>query len=198
MQEYTIAYRGICLKEAMEVVEAQKYSAAEERKFGNHIEIKAVFGPGVYLVSDYIVAAEYAYCHAEANKDKGSVVCQTLYMKNPLRLNSCFGEKELRNLALAWKYPDGKIEDIVKQKQIAELSRWTGTIIQQYVLLHGYDGIVYTIHDDFKYYVSYCPDEQIQNIGLDFVYEIADLQTSTFEQLRKQYKSCTNQDYTAL
>jgi hypothetical protein len=188
MEERVVAYRGICLSEAMEVIRNQRYFAAEERKFCNNIEIKAVFGPGVYLVSDYMVAAEYAYCHAEANGDKGSVVRQLLCLQNPLWLDGHFGEKEVRTLALAWKYPDGTPDEEILTQDSTELNRRTGNVIREYVMELGHDGIVYKIDDNLTYYIAYCPDEQISAVQLDFVYEIEELQACTFSDLRIRYR----------
>jgi hypothetical protein len=188
MEEHVVAYRGICLSEAMEVVGKQYYAGAEERKFLNKIEIKAVFGCGVYLVSNYTVAAEYAYCHAEANSDKGSVIRQTVHFRNPMRLDGCFGEKELRSLALAWKYPNGTIEKEVLEQEGIELSRWAGNIIREYLITLGYDGVVYHISDELTYYIAYNPGEQISQVELDFVYDLQDLQNYTFSDLRYQYR----------
>ncbi|MED4726612.1 hypothetical protein P9597_00395 [Aneurinibacillus migulanus] len=193
MVEHVVAYRGICLSEAMEVVGNQKYLAAEERKFWNDIEIKAVFGSGVYLVSDYTVAAEYAYCHAEANNDKGSVIRQSLCLQNPLLLDGCFGEKEIRSLALAWKYPSGTIDEEAEEIASIGLSRWAGNIIREYVTKLGYDGIIYHIDDTLTYYIAYKPDEQISAVQLDFVYDIGDIRSCTFADLRNQYQAHTEE-----
>ncbi|MFT9848006.1 hypothetical protein [Aneurinibacillus sp. REN35] len=189
MVEHVVVYRGICLSEAIEVVGSQKYLAAEERKFWNDIEIKAVFGSGVYLVSDYTVAAEYAYCHAEANHDKGSVIRQLLYLQNPLQLDGRFGEKEIRSLALAWKYPHGIPDEEAVEIASVGLSRWAGSRIQEYVTQLGHDGIVYHIDDTLTYYIAYKPDEQISAVQLDFVYDIKDIQSATFTDLRNQYQA---------
>jgi hypothetical protein len=189
MEERTVAYRGICLSEAMKVIEMQKYSNAEERKFRNDIETKAVFGPGVYLVSNYTVAAEYAYCHAEANEDKGCVISQILHLHNPMWLDGQFGEKELRGLALAWKYPDGAVDKEVLESEGAETSRWAGRVIRDYMFTLGYDGIVYEIEDDLTYYVAYQQDKQISCIQLDFVYELEEVHSCTFSDLRNKYQS---------
>ncbi|MBN6185977.1 hypothetical protein JQN58_03115 [Aneurinibacillus sp. BA2021] len=189
MAEQVVAYRGICLSEAVEVIENQKYRAAEERTFCNDIEIKAVFGPGVYLVSDYTVAAEYAFCHAEARGDKGSVIRQSLCLQHPLRLDSCFGEKEIRSMAVAWKYPDGLAEAETMHMESMGFSRWAGSIIRDYVIWRGYDGIIYPIDDGLTYYIAYRPDEQIRAMEMDFVYDIWETRFHTFADLRNRYQA---------
>ncbi|WP_051331047.1 hypothetical protein [Aneurinibacillus terranovensis] len=182
-----IAYRGIPLREAREAVERQCYVNSEERKFSNSIEIKAVFGPGVYLVNNYIVAAEYAYCHAESTNDLGCVVRQTVHMKNPMKLDQEFGEKEIRRKAFDWKFAEKKVEIPIAGKSFYELSHWAGTIIREFLVSHHYDGIEYKISEELIYYVCYQPSDQIKQMCIDFIYHIDDVRKHTFTELRKIY-----------
>jgi len=71
-----IVYRGVEYEEALRVVRSQRYERDERRHFVNGAIAKAVFGPGVYLVSNPEVAAQYAICHAETMWDKAAILRQ--------------------------------------------------------------------------------------------------------------------------
>ncbi|GAB7388725.1 hypothetical protein BSNK01_25630 [Bacillaceae bacterium] len=181
-------YRGIGLREAMNVVSNQRYERDERRIFRNGVAAKAVFGPGIYLVSDVEMAAAYAYCHAEAENDLAAVLCQQLALLNPFLLNEHYGEKRLRQDALAWKYPNGDYPEIAGDADLLQVLRWSGEIIREYILHLQCDGIMYHVHSGLVYYVSYVPDRQISDIFIDFVFDIDDLRHATFRAIRERYK----------
>ncbi|MDQ0338221.1 hypothetical protein J2S00_001005 [Caldalkalibacillus uzonensis] len=167
-----IVYRGVDLEEAYKVIREQSYDQRERRVFQDGVHAKAVFGNGVYLVSNILVAAEYAFCHAETSRSKGAILKQKLRLRNPIVLDETFGERELRQEALKWKYPDGEIEVLYPQGSSLQLVEWTGNIIREYLLSKGYDGIVYHLNDDLTYYVAYDCKNQIYDVELEFVFDI--------------------------
>lgn len=73
-----IVYRGVEYREAERVVKLQRYERHERRQFVNGAIAKAVFGSGVYLVSNMKVAAQYAICHAETTWDQAAILRQEL------------------------------------------------------------------------------------------------------------------------
>ncbi|MED4572542.1 hypothetical protein P9302_24180, partial [Brevibacillus agri] len=97
-------YRGVEYQEALRVVRAQRYERAERRQFTNGASAKAVFGSGVYLVSNPVVAAQYAICHAETIGDKAAVLQQQVALPGLFCLDERFGENELRSEALRHRH----------------------------------------------------------------------------------------------
>lgn len=161
-----IVYRGVDYAEALRVIARQSYEREERRTFLAGIKAKAVFGQGVYLVSNPQVAAEYAYCHAVSVWDKGAVLQQRLDTAQMLRLTPSYGENELRQEALQWKYVDGEWQRIYARMTLSEWQEWTGERIREYLQERGYQGIVYPMAEDLTYYVSYQPQKQIEDIAM--------------------------------
>lgn len=182
-------YRGISRKEAQAVVANQKYKRSESREFQNGVQAKSIFGSGVYLISDYERAAQYAFCHAEFESDDAAVVLkQNLTLKNPFILNHRYPESRLRKDAFNWKFSGEDIPVLDISSNSLDVMVWIGSVIREYLLHHNYDGIVYHISDDLIYYVSYFQEKQIENITFDFAFEIKELQNYPVTLLRENYK----------
>lgn len=160
------AYRGIEYQEAVEVVERQQYKRDERRSFVGGLGAKAVFGSGVYLVSNPQVAADYAFCHAEISWGQAAILEQQLHFSRPRVLHSAFGENELRDEAIHWKYSREEMVTVASILRQKDWLRWSGEQIREYLLERGFDGIVYHIQQDLTYYVSYEPAKQLQDIRL--------------------------------
>lgn len=169
-------YRGIDFTEACEVLKHQCYHSEERKKFVSGLAANAVFGSGLYLVSDLLVAVEYAFCHAETSNRKAAVLRQDLTMKNPILLEGREGEGLLRTKALDWWYPEGCPFMHNSDETIQEYILWSGNLIREYLLAQGHDGIEYTLQDHFTYYVSYHPFEQVSNIELELAFDLEELQ----------------------
>ncbi len=169
-------YRGIDFTEACEVLKHQCYASEERKRFVSGIAANAVFGSGLYLVSDLLVAIEYAFCHAEASNQKAAVLRQDLTMRNPVLLQGREGEGILRTKALDWRYPYGCSSMLNSDAPRQEYILWSGNLIKEYLLAQGHDGIEYTLQDHFRYYVSYYPSEQVSNIELELSFDIEELQ----------------------
>lgn len=161
-----IAYRGVEYEEALHVIARQRYVREERRIFMGGIRAKAVFGKGVYLVSNPRVAAEYAFCHAEAAWDKGAILQQTLHTEGMIFLDPSYGENELRDEALQWRYTESELLRLSSIMEWAQWQEWTGERIREFLQDRGYQGIVYPISDQLTYYVSYQPESQIESISL--------------------------------
>ncbi|MCM3760110.1 hypothetical protein M3212_04815 [Alkalihalobacillus oceani] len=165
-------YRGISFKEAEEVVKNQKYNRSELRDFQNGVAAKSLFGPGIYLINDVELAAHYAFCHAEVEEEELAVVLkQTVQFHNPFIVNYTYSERQLKKDALSWKFTDD-FPELHSGPDSLETLKWVGTIIKEYLLNHGYDGITYHIDDEIIYYVSYHHEQQITGIDFDFVFNI--------------------------
>lgn len=169
-----IVYRGIDYAEACKVVNQQKYQSEERKHFLHGLSAKAVFGSGLYLVSDLLVAVEYAFCHAEASNQKAAVLRQQLHMDNPIQLSGPEGEGLLREKALNWKHPEGYSFEVIPPVQ--EYISWSGRIIKEYLLSNGYDGIQYCLHEHFTYFVSYYPEQHVTDIRVELVFDLDDIQ----------------------
>lgn len=169
-----IVYRGIDYAEACKVVNQQRYQSEERKQFLHGLSAQAVFGSGLYLVSDLLVAVEYAFCHAEASNQKAAVLRQQLHMDNPIQLSGREGEGLLREKALNWKYPRGY--SIRINTTIQEYISWSGCIIKEYLLSNGYDGIQYDLPEHFTYFVSYYPEQHVTNIKVELIFDLNDLQ----------------------
>ena len=172
MKRKETVYRGVEYEEAMRVVQAQKYERAERRHFTNGASAKAVFGSGVYLVSNPVVAAQYAICHAETIGDKAVVLKQEVDVPGLLQLDERFGENELRREALRYRHPPEELEQRVASMEHQEWLEWTGDEVRAYLLSCGYRGIRYRITPDLTYYVCYEPDAQIKAISILSVLEL--------------------------
>lgn len=160
------AYRGVEYQEAIRAVERQQYLRDERRCFTDGIMAKAVFGSGVYLVSNRQVAAEYAFCHAESSWDQAAILEQQLELRRPKVLDETYGENELRDEAIFWKYTKDEMDTVAAILQPQDWVRWTGEQIREYLIERGYDSILFQVRPDLQYYVSYEPANQIRQIRL--------------------------------
>ncbi|UFJ42306.1 hypothetical protein LOK74_07400 [Brevibacillus humidisoli] len=167
-----VAYRGVEYQEALAVIDRQRYTREERRSFPSGVQAKAVFGSGVYLVSDPQVAAEYAFCHAEAAWDKAAVLKQWIHLNHPMYLHEQYDENELRKEALYWKYTCQEMETVRAIMEPDDWLKWTGEQIREYLLERGFDGIAYRVHDSFTYYVCYHQDQQIYDISLLALFDV--------------------------
>jgi hypothetical protein len=170
-----IVYRGVEYEEALRVLDTQKYRRGERRTFANGASAKAVFGSGVYLVSDPHVAAQYAICHAETTWDRAAVLKQELEVDGLFLLDQHFGENELRDTALRWRHTDRELKRLSAVMGQGEWLEWSGEEIRAYLMDAGFRGICFRIREDLTYYVSYVPDEQIANISLVTVFDIREI-----------------------
>lgn len=167
------AYRGISFNEAQIVVANQRYERDESREFLNGVSARSSFGPGIYLVNDEELAAKYAFCHAEVEKDAQAVILkQSIQLKNPFILNYNYTEIRLRKEALYWKFAHHKIPEGKVSGNSFEVSKKLGQVIMDYLLQHSYDGIIYHINDEIIYYVLYDQENQIENIEYHFIFNI--------------------------
>lgn len=167
------AYRGVEYQEALHAIERQQYLRDERRCFADGIQAKAVFGSGVYLVSNQQVAAEYAYCHAESSWDRASILEQRLVLQRPKVLDVRYGENELRDEAIYWKYTKEEMDTVASILQPQDWVRWTGEQIREYLIERGYDSILFHLRSDLLYYVSYEPANQISDIRLLHTFDIS-------------------------
>jgi hypothetical protein len=174
------AFRGISYKEALGVVENQMYDRDERRTFQDGVAAKAIFGKGVYLLSDMEYAADYAFCHAEAENDLAAILEQELNLEKPIILNQEYGENRLKEDALNWKYPEGYIlPSDLNQDPLMQIVL-IGKTIKEYIVNYlKCDGIIYHVNEDMTYYVSYFPEQQISNIQIRFVFDINELMKAT-------------------
>ncbi|MGG3571589.1 hypothetical protein ABES25_21035 [Bacillus gobiensis] len=162
------SYRGISLREAKHVIRHQKYVRSESRVFRNGITAKPVYGQGVYMVNDIELAAQYAFCHAEAELQPGVVLKQEVVFENPLILNRNYGEKQLKLDAWTWKTS-------LFESMSHPSSERIGDYIKEYLLLKGYDGVISHLGDELIHYVSYFPEKQIGKISWHLSFSIQDL-----------------------
>ncbi|MDA5107195.1 hypothetical protein O3V59_02390 [Brevibacillus thermoruber] len=167
-----IVYRGVEYKEALRVVAAQRYEREERRRFVNGASAKAVFGSGVYLVSNPKIAAQYAICHAETTWDQAAVLAQELELDGLAALDERYGENELRADALRWRHTPEQLTRLSAAKRHEEWLEWTGDEIRAYLLDRGFAGIRYRISRELTYFVCYKPHEQIGRISLLTVFDI--------------------------
>ncbi len=186
-------YRGISFGEAKEVVDKQRYERNESRDFQNGVAARSLFGPGIYLINDVELAAQYGFCHAEVEKDEKAVVLnQQVHFKNPFIVNYNYSEKMLKKDALSWKYANMNFPEISENADSLETLKWIGSIIKEYLLHHAYDGIIYHVDDEIIYYVCYFPDEQITDIKIDFSFHILELKKHSVPTIRKSYKKLSH------
>jgi hypothetical protein len=167
-----IVYRGVEYQEALRVVENQRYDRHERRHFADGVSAKAVFGAGVYLVSSLQVAAQYAICHAVTTWDRAAILSQQMELDGLYRLDRIFGENELRDEALRWRYTDRELKRFASVMSHQEWLEWTGEEIRCFLLDRGYAGISYQINADLTYYVSYHPQHQLSKIELVTVFDV--------------------------
>ncbi|SEM70098.1 hypothetical protein SAMN05192533_10513 [Mesobacillus persicus] len=173
------AYRGVSFNEAQAVVQNQWYERTESRDFLNGVAARSSFGQGLYLVNDQVLAARYAFCHAEVEKDEQAVILkQKIHLNNPFILNYKYSETRLRKDALNWKFDQIAFpyseEDETTENSL-EISRKIGEVIMEYLLHHSYDGIIYHINDEIIYYVLYDQAHQVEKIEVELVFNIHEL-----------------------
>ena len=174
MSQMKVVFRGVEHGEAMLVIDAQRYSREERRHFINGASAKAVFGSGVYLVSNPEVAAHYAICHAETTWDKAAVLQQKLLVSRLFVLDRQYGENELRRDALAARHTNQELVGLQEKMTYQEWLEWTGGEVRSFLLDKGYQGIQYEISPELTYYICYQSDSCITDITL---YAILDLQS---------------------
>ncbi|MFY0544263.1 hypothetical protein [Brevibacillus sp. H7] len=170
-----IVYRGVEYQEALRVVETQRYHRHERRHFADGVSAKAVFGPGVYLVSNLQVAAHYAICHAEKTWDRAAILAQEIKLDGLYRLDKRYGENELRDEALRWRHTGKELRRISEEMGHQDWLEWTGDEIRTFILERGLSGILYEISEELIYYVCYRPNEQISRIELVTVFDVQDI-----------------------
>lgn len=175
MRQKQIVYRGVEYGEALRVVQTQRYERAERRQFVNGARAKAVFGPGVYVVSNPEVAVHYAICHAETMWDKAAVLRQELHVNGLFRLDDRYGENELRRDALQARHQEEVLISCAKKMGYEEWLDWTGGEIRAYLRDSGYRGIRYHISPTLTYYVCYEPQEQLSAISLFSVLDVREM-----------------------
>ncbi|WJQ79170.1 hypothetical protein [Brevibacillus brevis] len=168
-----IVYRGVEYGEGLRVVKAQKYERAERRHFTNGASAKAVFGAGVYLVSNPEIAAQYAICHAETNGEKAVVLSQQLHLQGLVCLDERYGENELRLDALRAAFSEEELEQRQNGMGYEEWLQWTGDKVRAYLIACGYRGIRYRISPELTYYICYEPDVQIEEIAILSVLDVS-------------------------
>ncbi len=180
------AYRGISLKEALDVVTEQRYFQKEKTQFDSDCGANAVFGDGAYFTEEFTLAAEYAQCHASREQDYAAVLVQTLIFSCPLFLNEEYTEKQLRTDVLKWRIGEEKVRKLFQGEEILYIH--LADSIRSYAISRGYDSIVTNLPDGSKYFVGYNPETQIKNIRLDFSFTQEEALASTFRELRNAYK----------
>jgi hypothetical protein len=169
-----IVYRGIEYGEALRVLATQRYRRAERRTFANGASAKAVFGSGVYLVSDPHVAAQYAICHAETTWDRAAVLTQELEVDGLFLLDHRFGENELRDEALRWRHTGRELKRLAAVMEPKQWLDWTGEEIRAYLLDSGFSGICFRMSEELTYYVSYVPEKHISRISIFAVFDVTE------------------------
>lgn len=170
-----IVYRGVEYGEALRVVRAQRYEREERRHFVNGASAKAVFGAGVYLVSNPEVAAHYAICHAETVWDRAAILRQEVDVTGLFCLDERYGENELRTDALRTKHSVESLEQRSHVMSYQEWLEWTGDEVRTYLLAEGYRGLQYRISPELTYYVCYQPEVQIYEISILSVLDLREI-----------------------
>lgn len=185
-----IAFRGISLLEAQSVIATQVYERNERRDFQNGIQARSTFGPGIYLINDVELAAQYAFCHTEVEEgERGAVLKQTIQIEKPYIINQHSTEKNLKQKALDWKLNDERCSSLHSDKNSPKIDKnEMGPIVKEYLLHHGYDGIVYHVDDEIIYYVCYFQERQVENITIDFIFNIEDLKKMSVLEIRENFK----------
>lgn len=160
-------YRGISFQEAERVVANQRYERMERRRFQDGVQARSIFGSGLYLISDAVLAAQYAFCHAEAEGGgQAAVLKQEIKLERPLVINCRYSETQLRQDALDWKYKGYTMPNVRPEY----IHAWIGRTTKEYVLAHSFDGLVYHLDDSVIYYVAYFQEKQVSGIDLKFVF----------------------------
>ncbi|MED4582252.1 hypothetical protein P9578_05570 [Brevibacillus choshinensis] len=170
-----IVYRGVEYGEALRVVRAQRYEREERRHFVNGASAKAVFGTGVYLVSNPEVATQYAICHAETVWDRAAILRQEVDVAGLFCLDERYGENELRTDALRTKHSAESLEHRSHVMGYQEWLEWTGDEVRTYLLAAGYRGLQYRISSELTYYVCYQPEVQIYEISILSVLDLREI-----------------------
>ncbi|USG68116.1 hypothetical protein NDK47_12875 [Brevibacillus ruminantium] len=167
-----IVYRGVEYQEAQRVIKAQRYERHERRQFVNGAIAKAVFGSGVYLVSNMKIAAQYAICHAETTWDQAAILVQELTVDQMFDLDEEYGENQLRFDALKSRHSAEDLALLSEGMDQKEWLDWTGEEIRKYLEDKGFLGISYKIAEELTYYICYRPDQQISDITLYSVFDL--------------------------
>ncbi|MFD2371474.1 hypothetical protein ACFSO0_16225 [Brevibacillus sp. GCM10020057] len=170
-----MVYRGVEYREALRVVRSQRYERDERRHFVNGASAKAVFGSGVYLVSNPEVAAQYAICHAETVWDKAAILCQEVEDAGLFCLDERYGENELRTDALRSRHSIDSLDRRSRSMDYQRWLDWTGEEMRAFLLQKGYQGLQYRISPELTYYVCYLPDVQIHEISLLSVIDLREI-----------------------
>ncbi|WP_289138790.1 hypothetical protein [uncultured Brevibacillus sp.] len=170
-----MVYRGVEYGEAVRVVQTQRYEREERRLFQNGARAKAVFGSGVYLVSNPEIAAQYAICHAETMWDKAAVLRQEILLPGLFCLDERYGENELRTDALRSRHTEQELRDRSQSMDSQKWLEWTGDEVRLYLIACGYQGIRYRISPDLTYYICYEPDVQISQISILSVLDVSEI-----------------------
>lgn len=172
MSQRKVVFRGVEYGEAMLVIDAQRYSREERRHFINGARAKAVFGSGVYLVSNPQVAAHYAICHAETTWDKACVLQQNLVVSRLFALDRQYGENELRKDALAARHTAEELLALQQKMTYEQWLEWTGGEVRAYLLEKGYQGIQYELSPELTYFVCYESEDCISDIALYAIFDV--------------------------
>jgi hypothetical protein len=160
-------YRGVSFEEAEQAVADQRYERMEKRQFAGGIQARSIFGPGLYLISDPELAAQYAFCHAEVDgSGRAAVLRQDVELEQPFVINCRYSEIQLRQDALEWKYAGMALPNVRPDY----IHTWIGRVTKDYLLAHSFDGIVYHVDDTVIYYVAYFQEKQIERIYLEFAF----------------------------
>lgn len=184
-------YRGVSYSESKKVLKKRRYVREELREFQGGVKAKSAFGEGIYLINDIEIAAHYAFCHAEQDKDEyGVVFKQTINFESPFILNENFTEERLRRNALNWKYTESQLERFNKRSGVQRENE-LGGIVKDYLIAHNYDSVVYHLNDEIIYYISYYQQQQISELIVDFEFNICQLNSHTVHCLRNEYKKET-------
>lgn len=164
-----MGYRGISFREAEQVVACQRYERMERRRFHDGIQARSIFGSGLYLISDAALAAQYAFCHAEAEGgERAAILKQEVNLERPLVINCRYSEIQLREDALDWKYKGKSLPNVRPE----HIHTWLGRTTKEFALAHSFDGIVYHLDDSIIYYVAYFQDKQVRGIDLEYVFTL--------------------------
>ncbi len=179
-------YRGIALREALDVLIEQRYFRGEKTQFNSYCGANAVFGEGAYFTEHFELAAGYAECHAFRSKDHAAVLVQHILLQRPLFLNEAYTEKQLRMDVLNWRIGEEKVRKLFQSEQAPYVH--LAESIRAYVLSQGYDSIVMRLPDGAHYFVAFKPDLQVKNIHLDFSFSLSEALSNTYTKLRQAYK----------
>lgn len=183
MSDAITVYRGISGREAADVLVEQRYFRTERAFFDDsRFGAGAVFGHGIYSVSDFELAAQYAFYHAVRENDDGAVLTQTLTFHRPLTLDDHYTERHLRSDVLRWRLGAEKLVELEGQADVQSIC--LANSIRRYVLHLGFDGIIILLPSGSYYYISYFPDSQISHIHMNFQFSLEDALQYSFHELK--------------